>query len=145
MKITKEHIKLLNNMDIRWNSSGFGSPMVNPARPYLIEDEYETNIEDVAEICYPISETEELKKLHYQTLDVIKYLFKNCDKIIGHEIKEETIYNSKEKIITIKHDLAGYYLKLFYPKTYDKTELFISSEDELKLILKTVHNIDYDK
>jgi hypothetical protein len=46
-ELTDDHIKLLNRMNVDWNSSGYdGAPAINVKRPYgnssVVDDVYET-------------------------------------------------------------------------------------------------------
>lgn len=84
--VREEHILLLKNMSVTWNDSCFGSPTVDPKRPYgstsVIEDMAKMlNIGKVdADGEIQLSEVQEkqLINFHKETETVLEILLYNC-------------------------------------------------------------------
>jgi len=96
MKITKEHLILLKNMNVGWQECEQGAPEIDPKRPYGNSD-----VEgDICELLgiqrvsvnyeegFRTEDLEYAAKIHKEMGNVIKYIFNNYDfkKIIDTEI-----------------------------------------------------------
>lgn len=87
IKITKNHIKLLQNAEWRMLDIEYEAPGIDPKRPYgnsSVE-------EDIREILNDESlNDDECWKLHYDLLEILKYICSNpedgLNKYIGTEI-----------------------------------------------------------
>lgn len=85
-KVEEDHIKILKNMRVTWNDSCFGSPTVDPKRPYgsttVIEDMAKIlNIgkgDEDGEIQLSDEQEKKLLKFHKETETVLEILLYNC-------------------------------------------------------------------
>ncbi|MEK8217207.1 hypothetical protein [Paenibacillus sp. FSL L8-0463] len=85
-KVEEDHIQLLKNMRVTWNDLCFGSPTVDPKRPYgsttVIEDMAKMlNIGIVdkdGEIQLTDLQEKKLLNLHKETETVLEILLYNC-------------------------------------------------------------------
>lgn len=85
-KVEEVHIQLLKNMRVTWNDSCFGSPTVDPKRPYgsttVIEDmAKKLNIgivDEDGEIQLSDEQEKKLLQFHKETETVLEILLYNC-------------------------------------------------------------------
>lgn len=85
LKVEEDHIKLLTNMRVTWNDSCFGSPTVNPKRPYgsttVIEDMAKIlnigKVDEDGEIQLSDEQEKALLKFHKDTETVLEILLHN--------------------------------------------------------------------
>lgn len=91
MKLTMDHIKLLQKAEWRWNNCEFGAPMIDPKRPFGFSGgQYEQMaeilgmelFEDADGERYLSREQEEyVSKVWSEILDAIKIIMENADMI----------------------------------------------------------------
>lgn len=79
-KVTQDHLKLLSNMNVSWDSCEFGAPCIDPKRPY-------GNRDVVGDMCkilevepietddgphYPKGTSDKMEKLHKEMETVLQ-------------------------------------------------------------------------
>ena len=89
MKLTKDHIKLLQEAEWRWNNCEFGAPMIDPKRPFGFSGgQYESMaeilgielFEDADGETYLTREQEDyISKIWSELVEAIKIIMENAD------------------------------------------------------------------
>lgn len=92
MNLTKDHIKLLQEAEWRWNNCEFGAPMIDPKRPFGFSGgQYEQMAEILGiELCEDAdgerhlsrAQEEHVSKIWSELLDAIKIIMENADTIL---------------------------------------------------------------
>lgn len=85
-EVRDEHIKLLKNMGVTWNYSCFGSPTIDPKRPYgdsmVLEGMAKllsiVNPNEDGEVELTDEQIDSLSKLHEEMETVLEILLFNC-------------------------------------------------------------------
>lgn len=85
-EVREEHIKLIKNMWTTWNYQCFGSPTIDPKRPYgrtlVFEDMAKIvgmgKVDEDGEVQLTDEEINKLSILHKETETVLQILLYNC-------------------------------------------------------------------
>lgn len=109
-EVCEEHIKLLKNMYTSWNYSYFGSPAIDPKRPFGDSLLFESmakilgikgEIEDYRDWELSRKQTDELLKLYQEMETVLQILLFNCS--IKPGIYENVGYSNEWNLKTGKN------------------------------------------
>ena len=97
MKLTRDHIKLLQNAEWRWYNAEFGAPGIDPKRPFGFSGgQYESMAEILGMELFEDSDGERylsreqedyVSKVWSELLDAIKIIMENAD-LVYHGLGE---------------------------------------------------------
>lgn len=74
LTVRPEHIKLLRNMNVRWNDAMAGAPEISPKRPYGNSK----HVEDIREITEMPNAVENwCRQIHRETEAILQYYLEN--------------------------------------------------------------------